>query len=155
MNLIEIPFVKEVGIQKAADGKLGLPFTERVFNHLRTIHASAQFALAETASGEILQVLFPDLVGKVVPVLRDSQIKFKNPATKSIIAYPAVDEENVAKFKEQFSKKGRASISVAVEIKDMENNVTSTGTFNWFVQGIDVKIPNKNHKLESLNAPKL
>ena len=75
MNLTEIPFVKEVGIQKSADGNLGLQFSERVFNHLQTIHASAQFALAETASGEALLALFPDLVDKVIPVLRDSQIR--------------------------------------------------------------------------------
>jgi acyl-coenzyme A thioesterase PaaI-like protein len=138
MNLIEIPFIKEVGIQKLADGNFSLPFSEKVLNHLQTIHASAQFTLAETASGEMLQILFPDLVGKVVPVLRDSQIKFRKPATKSIIAYPTVPDESVAKFNEQFSKKGRASISITVEIKDAENTATSIGIFNWFIQSIEI-----------------
>ena len=35
-----------------------------------------------------------------------------------------------------FQKKGRASISVDVEIKDIENTVTCVGKFNWFVQSI-------------------
>ncbi len=139
MNLTEIPFVKEIGIQKLADGNLGLPFSERVLNHLQTIHAAAQFALAETASGEMLQILFPDLVGKVVPVIRDSQMKFRKPASKSIVAYPTVPDESVAKFNEQFSKKGRASISVTVEVRDAENTITSTGIFNWFIQGIETE----------------
>ncbi|MCK4671138.1 MAG: DUF4442 domain-containing protein [Candidatus Aegiribacteria sp.] len=41
-------------------------------NHLQTIHASAQFTLAETASGEMLRIELPELVGKVVPIFRDS-----------------------------------------------------------------------------------
>jgi thioesterase domain-containing protein len=137
MNLTEIPFIKEVGIQKRADGNLELPFSEKVLNHLQTIHASAQFTLAETASGDMLQILFPELVTKVIPVLRDSQMKFRKPATKSIAAYPVVpDDETVAKFNEQLSKKGRASISITVEIKDTENTAISTGVFKWFIQSI-------------------
>ncbi len=140
MNLTEIPFIKEVGIQKLADGNFSLSFSEKVLNHLQTIHASAQFTLAEAASGEMLQILFPDLVSKVVPVLRDSQIKFRKPANKSIVAYPTVpDDESIAKFNEQFSKKGRASISITVEIKDAENITTSTGIFKWFIQSIEIE----------------
>jgi len=139
MNLTEIPFVKEFGIQKGADGNLRLPFNESVLNHLQTISASAQFALAETASGEMLQILFPDLVGKIIPVLRDSQIKFRKPATKLIVAYPEVSDENIAKFTELFFKKGRAIISVLVEVKDIENTTTCVGTFSWFIQNIGAK----------------
>lgn len=108
--------------------------TAGVQNHLKTIHACAQFTLAETASGEILQTTFPELLGKVIPVLRDSQIKFKKPATKSIIAVASVSSGSIQKFNDQISKKGRASISVDVEIKDIENTVTCVGKFNWFVQ---------------------
>jgi len=137
MNVVEIPFVKKVGIDKNNHGSLQLQFDESVYNHLESIHASAQFTLAETASGEMLQVAFPELVGKVVPVLRDSQIKFRKPALKSIVAFPFIADEPVQKFKEQLLKKGRASISVDVEIKDSEGIVTSMGVFNWFVQKID------------------
>ena len=137
MNVIKIPFVEKVGIQKSANGELELPFTKDVHNHLQTIHASAQFTLAETSSGEILQTLFPKLVGKVIPVLRESRIKFKKPANKSICAYPSVSNESRSKFSEQFSKKGRASISVKVVVRDTEGTVTCTGTYNWFVQKIE------------------
>jgi acyl-coenzyme A thioesterase PaaI-like protein len=63
MDVTKIPFVEKVGIVRQPDGGLGLPFNESVHNHLQTIHASAQFTLAETASGEVLQVLFPEIVG--------------------------------------------------------------------------------------------
>lgn len=136
MDVTKIPFVEKVGIVRQSDGGLELPFNESVHNHLQTIHASAQFALAETASGEVLQTLFPELVGKVVPVLRDSNIKFKKPAQKTISAHPSVTDDSLTKFKDQFARKGRSSISVSVEVKDHEGVITSVGVFNWFVQSV-------------------
>jgi acyl-coenzyme A thioesterase PaaI-like protein len=137
MNVIEIPFVKKVGIAQSSNGNLELPFSNDTHNHLSTMHASAQFTLAETASGEFLQTLFPELVGKVIPVLRDATVKFKKPAVKKIIAYPSISDELRIKFNEQFSKKGRASICVDVDIKDIEGTVTCVASYNWFVQKID------------------
>ena len=137
MDVTEIPFVEKVGVTRSAKGSLELAFDETIQNHLQTIHASAQFALAETASGEILQTIFPELVGKVVPVLRESQIRFKKPATKTISAQATVSHEAIAKFQGQFKRKGRSSISVNVEIKDSENVVTCVGTFKWFVQSVE------------------
>ena len=134
MNVLEIPFVKKVGITKTKNNQLELPFSTDTHNHLQTMHASAQFTLAETASGEYLQTLFPDLVGKVIPVVRDANVKYKKPAIKNIIAYPSITEEEIEKFNTQFNKKGRASISVNVEIKDIENTVTCIASYNWFVQ---------------------
>ena len=137
MNVIEIPFVKKVGITKTKNNELELAFREDTHNHLETMHASAQFTLAETASGEFLQSLFPELVGKVIPVLRDATVKFKKPAVRNIIAYPSISDESREKFDTQFAKKGRASMSVQVDIKDSENTVTCITTCNWFVQKIE------------------
>ncbi len=60
MNITEVPFVKRIGIQKAADGELELPFSSDVQNHLQTICAGAQYTLAESSSAELLQSLFPE-----------------------------------------------------------------------------------------------
>lgn len=136
MDVIKIPFVEKVGIIRQPDGMLELPIDESVHNHLKSIHASAQFALAETASGEILQTLFPEFVDKVIPVLRDSNIKFKKPAQKSISTRAYVSDDAIEKFKQQLTKKGRSSIIVNVEVKDYEGVVTSIGVFNWYVQRI-------------------
>ena len=140
MDVTAIPFVEKVGIYRTEDGVLSLPFSASTQNHLKGVHASAQFALAETVSGDALQLLFPELIGKAVPLLRESQIKFKKPASSTICAFPTVSEEAVAAFKEQFGKKQRASIMVSVEVRDASHVVTSVGTFIWFIQGIpDVK----------------
>ena len=137
MDVLKIPFVETVGITKTADGKLELAFKKDVQNHLETVHASAQFTLAETASGEALQQQFPELVGKVVPLLRDSEVKFKKPALQNIYAEASISDESRSKFKEQFSKKGRAAIGVDVTVKDAEGTVTCVGAFNWLVQSME------------------
>jgi len=136
MNVLEIPFVEKVGITQNADDQLELAFKEDVQNHLNTIHASAQFTLAETASGKALLQQFPELVDKVIPLLRDADIKFKKPALKTIHAEASISDESSLKFSEQFAKKGRASIAVDVTIVDSEGTVTCVGRFNWFVQSI-------------------
>ena len=136
MNVLDIPFVKKVGITKTNNNELELLFTDDTHNHLKTMHASAQFTLAETATGEYLQTLFPELVGKVIPVVRDAKVKFKKPAVKNIVAYPSITEDEIKKFNTQFANKGRASITVNVEIKDSENTVTCVASYHWFVQKI-------------------
>jgi len=135
LKATDIPFVKYVDI-KEENNELSLDFKENLLNHINTIHASAQFTLAETKSGLYLQSLFPELVGKVVPLLRDAQIKYKKPAEEKIIATASVDEEAVAKFKSQFEKKGRGSLEIRVNIKDINDIITSQATFTWFVQAL-------------------
>jgi acyl-coenzyme A thioesterase PaaI-like protein len=78
MKTTDIAFVKLTGIKQEEDN-LSLEFNDNIQNHINTIHAGAQFTLAETQSGLYLQKLFPELNGKVMPILRDSEIKYKNP----------------------------------------------------------------------------
>ncbi len=136
MNITKLPFVEKVGIKRNDNNLLELLFDETVQNHVQTIHAGAQYTLAETASGEILQTEFPELVGTVVPVLRESQVKYKKPAMRSITAIASISPNSKQKFNEQLGKKGRASISVNVNVKDSQDTVTCIGTFNWLVQKI-------------------
>ena len=133
MDTVSIPFVSHIGIQEN-NNNLSLDFKDNILNHIKTIHAAAQFTLAETQSGIHLQCLFPELEGKVLPVLRDAQIKYKKPALERIIAYSSSNEDDVEKFKSIFNKKGRGSIQINVEIKDINDVLTSQAIFTWFVQ---------------------
>lgn len=105
-------------------------------NHINTIHAGAQFTLAETQSGLYLQSLFPALKGKVLPLLREANIKYKRPANESIQAFASTTPENIEKFKQQFEKKGRASLQVVVDIKDSNGALSSQANFTWFIQAL-------------------
>ncbi len=135
MKARDIPFVKYIGIEEKESG-VSLNFNENILNHIKTIHASAQFTLAETQSGLYLQSLFPQLEGKVIPVLRDAQIKYKKPAQEKIIAFASADEEAVKKFKKQFDKKGRGLLQIEVVIKDINDILTCHATFTWFIQAL-------------------
>jgi acyl-coenzyme A thioesterase PaaI-like protein len=119
---------------KEDEGKLSLALKKSVCNHVETIHAAAQFTLAETESGMRLQSLFPELEQKVIPLLREAQIKYKKPATQKIIAYSFVEEADVEKFKQQFAKKGRALLQIRVEIRDIEDVLTCEARYTWYVQ---------------------
>jgi len=129
----DIPFVKYIGM-KENNEELSLDLKKSVCNHVETIHAAAQFTLAETESGMRLQSLFPELEQKVIPLLREAQIKYKKPATQKIIAYSFVKEEDVEKFKQQFAKKGRALLQIRVEIRDSEDILTCEARYTWYVQ---------------------
>jgi len=136
LDIIDIPFGKKVGIQRTAEGTLELPFNKDVHNHLETFHASAQFVLAETSSGDILQNLFPELIGKVIPVLRKSKIKFRNAIKQNLCAYPSISDETRNKFNEELTKNNRAFIPVDVELRNREGAVACSAVFTWFVQKI-------------------
>ncbi len=129
----DIPFVKHIGM-KEEEGKLSLSLKKPICNHVETIHAAAQFTLAETESGMRLQSLFPELEQKVIPLVREAQIKYKKPATQKITAYSFVEEEDVEKFKIQFAKKGRALLQIKVEIRDIEDVLTCEARYTWYVQ---------------------
>jgi acyl-coenzyme A thioesterase PaaI-like protein len=129
----DIPFVKFIGM-KEEEEKLSLALKKTVCNHVETIHAAAQFTLAETESGMRLQSLFPELEQKVIPLLREAQIKYKKPATQKIVAYSFVEEEAIAKIKQQFAKKGRALLQIRVEIRDIKDVLTCEARYTWYVQ---------------------
>jgi len=129
----DIPFVKHIGL-KEDEKQLSLYLKKSVCNHVETIHAAAQFTLAETESGMHLQSLFPELEKKVIPLLREAKIKYKKPATQKIVAYSSIEEEDLKKFKSQFEKKGRALLKIKIEIRDIENVLTCEAHYTWYVQ---------------------
>ncbi len=137
MDVIKIPFVAKVGMIRSERGELTLPFLAENHNHIQTMHASAQFSLAETASGEALLKLFPEMAANVLPVLRDSQIKFKKAALTDVIANAVIAADEADSFRQQLQKKGRSAIAVDVTVKDLNGLVTCAGRFNWFVQLMD------------------
>ena len=138
MDVTQIPFNKfvEICYSNQDEEILQLRFNSNMKNHLGTFHASAQFALAEAASGFSLQRYFSHLADSAVPVLRKADIKFKKPAESDIFAKACIGVEAKEKFLQQFEKKGRSILAVPVEVLDSNNTITMAGTYEWFVQKI-------------------
>jgi hypothetical protein len=77
---------------------------------------------------------FPHLKNSVVPVLRKSDVKSRKPATSNIQAKSEITADHKERFEEQFEKKDRASLQVAVNVLTQDGTVTMSGTYDWFVQ---------------------
>ncbi len=123
------PFTDYLGIETDT-----LAYETRLQNHLGSIHAGAQFTFAERASGMYLASLFPDIKAQVIPLLRESNMKYKKQALSALSAKASVDESQLQRFKKSFDAKGRASIVVDVALEDSEGDVVCVGSFKWFVE---------------------
>ncbi|MGD8310878.1 MAG: YiiD C-terminal domain-containing protein [Chromatiales bacterium] len=135
MEVISVAFIEKVGIAKDAAGHLMLDLDESLESHVHTIHSGALFTLAEAASGEALQVRFPSLADHVVPVIRDAQITYRQPATTLVTAYPSISDEAVQQFEQRFARKNRATIAVEVDVVNCSGVLVCNGTFNWLILG--------------------
>lgn len=135
MNVLNLPFNKVLLIKKSdlPGTILMLEDHERYQNHLGTVHASAQYALAEASSGEILERNFGDWNGAYFPVVRRVEVKYKNPAKGRLFSEGFIDADRAMKAKQELSEKGRALVDVMVKIMDEGKHTTFEGTFTWFI----------------------
>lgn len=142
MDVLEIPFNNFLGIEKCNDENnelLLLPASDKYTNHLKTVHASAQFALGEATSGEYLLQRFKKIVENetIIPVVRKTEVKFKKPAQGEIKASAELSDEIASQAIASIDKRGRAIIPVTVNVFDSQGNNTMTGTYEWFVQKVE------------------
>jgi acyl-coenzyme A thioesterase PaaI-like protein len=135
MNVLDLPFNKIISVKKSevSDTIFMLEDQEKYHNHLGTVHASAQYALAEATSGEIIERNLGDWNGAYFPVVRRVEVKYKNPAKGRLFSTGYLDPDKTTKAKKELSEKGRALIDISVKITDDEKNTTFEGVFTWFI----------------------
>ena len=128
-----------LGIVAAPAGALHLlemPFTPPLHNHLGTMHAAAQFALAEAASAECLQRHFGAQVGEVFAVVRGVDLKYRKPATGDLLAFGAADPGTSEKLVTELASRGRASAVILIDLKDRAGTLTLHAKFEWFISRV-------------------
>ena len=135
MNVLNLPFNKILLIKQSDVPDTVLMLEDRVEyqNHLGTVHASAQYALAEASSGEIVERTFGDWNGAYFPLVRKVEVKYKNPARGRLFSTGFIDADRAMKAKKELSEKGRTLVDVIVKIVDEEKNITFESTFTWFI----------------------
>lgn len=136
MKPTDLALNQAMGMRVAPPGAphlLELPLTPLLKNHLGTMHAAAQFALAESASAECLRREFPALVGKVVPMVRGVTMKYRKPATGDLFAFAHPDEDTRQNLVTNLATRSAARAMVAVELKDAAGTLTFSGQFEWFI----------------------
>jgi acyl-coenzyme A thioesterase PaaI-like protein len=134
-SVTELPFNHFLGVRLAGDSPhlLRLPSGGQYLNHLGTVHASAQLALAEASSGEFLLRHFGSAHG-IIPVVRRMEAKFRKPASGSITSSVSVPPEALARLDAELSSKGRSLFAIPVELYDESGAHTLSATFEWFIQ---------------------
>ena len=136
-SVTELPFNSFLGIERASDPShlLRLPAGAQYLNHLGTVHASAQLALAEASSGEFLLRALGAASG-VVPIVRRLESKFRKPANGAITSTVTTPPETLEQVRADLAAKGRALIIVAVELHDESGAHTLSATIEWFITRI-------------------
>ena len=113
---------------------LEMPESPLLLNHVGTIHASAQFALAEASSGEFLLRHLGDAQSQVFAVLRTSEVKFRKPAHGTLHASAKFADGGADSLSTELASRGRTLVSISIEVADAQGVVTMTGQFDWFLQ---------------------
>ncbi len=134
-SVTELPFNAFLGLQSASGPSevLRLPAGAHYLNHLGTVHASAQLALAEASSGEFLLSHLGSADG-LVPIVRRLQAKFRHPARGSVVSAATVAPGALDLISADLARKGRALVSVAVELHDESGAHTLSAEIEWFIQ---------------------
>jgi acyl-coenzyme A thioesterase PaaI-like protein len=133
-SVTELPFNSFLGIETASEPTqlLRLPAGAQYLNHLGTVHAGAQLALAEASSGEFLLRALGSTSG-VVPVVRRLESKFRKPANGVVTSSVSTEPNALEQLKAELATKGRAIIRVAVELYDESQTHTLSAKVEWFI----------------------
>jgi acyl-coenzyme A thioesterase PaaI-like protein len=140
VDITEVPFNTFIGIkrpQRPDLGTLTLEGAPRYHNHLGTMHAAAQFALAEACSGEYLLSRFARLAEGHLAVVRRVEVKFRNPAQGEMYAKAHVPEEKIDEFIADVTGKGRAFLTINVDVLTADKVTAMRAAFEWYVQKLE------------------
>jgi hypothetical protein len=140
MDVLNVPFNHFIGISRSeVTGLLELDDRPSYLNHLGTVQAAAQLALAEAATGDHLIRLFPELVGAAMPVVRNVEAKFRNPLRGKVTSRTSTEENDVEAFRRSIATKGRAFIAVHADVVDSAGAVGLSSSFEWFIQKLGAR----------------
>ena len=139
MKATDLAYNQALGLRDAPAGAehlLELPFTPLLHNHLGTMHAAAQFSLAEAASAECLQRRFGAAAGQVFAVVRGVEVKYRRPATGDLLAYGRPDDATNENLLGELAGHGRTNAVILIDLKDRAGTLTFHGKFEWFISRI-------------------
>ncbi len=133
-----LPFNELVGIQvltaEPTRSKCKLQFRASLGNHVNTVHAAAQYALIEAASGAALMASFSDMLDDVIPLAAGAEVAYRAPAHGDCTADATVDQEDIDRVKEELKTSKRAKVSVRVNLADSHGTISTEATINWHIR---------------------
>lgn len=136
MNIEDIPFNRLIGLQREPDGAqwaVSLPAGSQYHNHLGIVHAAAQLAVAEAASGDWMLRNFGAQAADFIAVVRRMETKFKQPARGKIMGKATVSEAARAVLAEEMATRRAMSFTLRVDVYDEVGSHALTGLVEWFI----------------------
>jgi len=143
VHVTDLAINRAMGMRLAPAGSdhiVTLPASALLLNHVGSVHASVQFALAEAGSGELLLQHLGAAQDQVFAVLRTSSVKFRKPAHGELRAAAHFADTDAETLSANLTSRGRALVAVLVEVADTQGVVTMTGQFDWFLQRQTVEV---------------
>ena len=136
MNIEDIAFNRLIGLRREPAGgefAVSLPADARYHNHLGIVHAAAQLAVAEAASGDWMLRNFGDHADEFIAVVRRMETKFKHPARGKIFGKAVGGAAVRAQLAADMATKRAWFFSLGVEVFDETGAHTLTGSVEWFL----------------------
>lgn len=135
MNVLKIPFVEFVGIEKSDKTNYILKIEDKAEyqNHIGTVHAGMLFVLAEATSGEFLLHKFKSYYLNVIPVVRRVEVKYSKPGKGNIYSSANFVETTTDEIVETLTNTKRAIVKVKVELFDESETKIMIAFFEWFI----------------------
>jgi acyl-coenzyme A thioesterase PaaI-like protein len=136
MNIAEIPFNRLIGLVREPEGgefSMSLPAGSQYHNHLGIVHAAAQLAVAEAASGDWMLRHFGARAEEFIAVVRRMETKFKQPGRGKVLGKATVTPEAEAQLATDLATKRALSFALRVDVFDEAGAHTLTGAVEWFI----------------------
>jgi uncharacterized protein (TIGR00369 family) len=136
-SIAGVPFAAHVGVVAVEVGRgmsvARLDTRPHLFNHVGTVHAGAQFALGEAASGLAMAGALAPVILAVKPVAAEAQIRYARPGKGTLTAEGKV-REDVDEVMRGLDAEGKVRLNVDVLLKDETGTVISEMSVQWHVR---------------------
>jgi acyl-coenzyme A thioesterase PaaI-like protein len=136
VDITDIPFNRLIGLQREPAGgefTVSLPAGSRYHNHLGIVHAAAQLAVAEAASGEWMLRNFGARAAEFIAVVRRMETKFRQPARGKILGKATVSDAARAQLAADLGTRRALAFALRIDVYDEGGAHTLTGTVEWFI----------------------
>jgi acyl-coenzyme A thioesterase PaaI-like protein len=134
-----VPFNRTLGIEvvgvTANMVELRLPLRPDLANHIGTMHAAAQYALGEAASGALNFLIFGAQLAQLTPLNKQAQIEYRRPSQSALIARGELSDEALQQVRDAFAKDGRAKFATSVALYDESDpkTVVTIVSVEWVI----------------------
>jgi acyl-coenzyme A thioesterase PaaI-like protein len=133
MNVLDLPFIKHLGLHISANGALSLEVSPHHKNHLGTVHATVLYGIAEACSGQAVIDEFFKPYPHALVVIRSAAIKYRSPARADLSARVKSTDPPLESVLERLQQRGAAKCEIEVETRSADE-VVALATFEFFIK---------------------